>query len=734
MWKSKRKSGKDDVVIPVLFGLTVLLWAIPFVSEAQTTTRVSVNQQGGDPNNGSIDPSLSADGRFVAFGSRATNLVAGDGNAMNHIFVYDRQTGITTRVSVNLQGGDPNGWSFTPVLSANGRYVAFESEASNLVAGDGNAVKDMFVYDRQTGTTTRASVNIDGGDPDGVSFGKTLSADGRFVAFGSRATNLVAGDGNGLQDVFVYDQQTGITTRVSETPQGGDSNGTSAGPILTPDGRFVAFGSRATNLVAGGETHGLYIHDRQTGTTTTVDFPPNLEFGGALSANLRYFALQDGPFDIFLYDRKTGSTTQVSKTPQGGDSDGLSFNPTLTPDGRYVVYSSDATNLVAEDGNPAEDVFVYDRQTGTNTLVSVNLQGGDSNGQSGSAAGGFRMALTPNGRYVAFSSFATNLVAGDGNDSVDVFVVDRGPAVVADPGRSDVNADAITDLVWRNTSSGATALWLMNSDGLREEATFPGGAGLEWAIRGVGDANGNGLSDLVWRNMSSGATAIWLMNTSGTRDSATFPGGASLDWAIQDVGDVNNDRYADLVWRNSNSGATAVWLMNASGMREGATFPGGAGLEWIIQSVGDVNGDGPADLVWRNTTSGATAAWLMNDDGLRQVTSFPGGAGLEWVIQGIGDVNGDGPADLVWRNTNTGVTAVWHMNYSGTRQATTFPGGAGLEWVIQQVGDVNGDSRADLVWRNTTSGATAAWLMNSEGLRQETTFPGGAGPEWELRP
>ena len=289
------------------------------------------------------------------------------------------------------------------------------------------------------------------------------------------------------------------------------------------------------------------------------------------------------------------------------------------------------------------------------------------------------------------------------------------------------------DLIWRNSNNGATAVWLMNQAGLRETATFPGGAPLQWVIQDVGDVNSDGSVDFVWRNTTSGATALWLMNAAGLRDGATFPGGAGMEWVIKGVRDVNGDGHADLVWRNTNNGSTAVWLMNATGLRDSATFPGGAPLEWVIQGVADVNGDGFGDLVWRNSDSGATAVWLMNAAGLRDGATFPGGAGMEWVIKEVHDVDDDGYADLVWRNTNTGSTAVWLMNADGLRESATFPGGAPLEWVIQGVGDINGNGPADLVWRDSNSGATAVWLMNTSGLLQEATFPGGAGPEWIIQ-
>ena len=336
--------------------------------------------------------------------------------------------------------------------------------------------------------------------------------------------------------------------------------------------------------------------------------------------------------------------------------------------------------------------------------------------------------LVSNGRTQLLTWVVNAELGGTSKDIAGVFI-ERHPIP-----STDLNADLIGDLAWRDTTNGATAVWLMNPSGLRQEPTFPGGAGLEWVIKGRGDVDGERSSDLVWRDTDSGATAVWLMNTEGTLREASFPGGAGLDWTIKGVGDVNGDDFADIVWRNEDNGATAMWLMSKAGLREGVTFPGGVGVEWTIKGIGDVTGDGIVDIVWRDEISGATAVWLMNASGLRQSATFPGGADLKWTIQGVADVNGDGLADLVWRNGESGATAVWVMNASGQQQEVTLPGGAGLEWAIRGLVDTNGDSTADIVWRNTNNGATAVWLMDTEASLQGTTYPGGAGLEWQLRP
>jgi Tol biopolymer transport system component len=229
-----------------------------------TTTRVSVGPGGAQANGVSLWPALSDDGRYVAFYSSASNLVTGDTNGAVDIFVHDRQTGATTRVSVGIGGAQPNGNSRSPAISADGRYVAYTSGATNLAANDTNAADDIFVYDRQTGATTRIS-NAPGAVPsNGYSDLAALSADGRYVVFKSTASNLVAGDNNGAWDIFVHDRQTGATTRVSVGPGGAQANSDSNTPALSADGRYAAFESSANNLVVGDTNNAsdVFVHDR----------------------------------------------------------------------------------------------------------------------------------------------------------------------------------------------------------------------------------------------------------------------------------------------------------------------------------------------------------------------------------------------------------------------------------------------------------------------------------------
>jgi len=349
-------------------------------AQAGDTTRASVGAAGFEGNGGSLYPSISANGRFVAFYSYASNLVPGDGNGTSDIFVHNRKKGLTTRVSVNSAGFEGSGFSGRPSISANGRFVAFDSYASNLVPGDGNEEPDVFVHDRKKGRTTRVSVDSAGFEGNGGSLHPSISSNGRYVAFRSYASNLVPGDGNGMTDVFVHDRKKGLTTRVSVDSAGFEGNGQSYDPSISANGRFVAFFSYASNLVPGDG---------------------------------------NGQPDVFVHDRKKGLTTRLSVNSAGVEGNGQSYGPSISANGRYVAFRSYASNLVPGDGNEEPDVFVHDRKKGLTTRVSVDSAGFEGNGQS------YDPSISANGRYVAFRSYASNLVPEDGNGQPDVFVHDR---------------------------------------------------------------------------------------------------------------------------------------------------------------------------------------------------------------------------------------------------------------------------------------------------------------------
>ncbi|MDI6844046.1 MAG: Ig-like domain-containing protein [Anaerosomatales bacterium] len=342
-------------------------------------TRISVSSSGDQGNGGSYDPSISADGRYAAFCSDASNLVAGDTNGKLDVFVRDLATGTTTRVSVSSSGEEGNDYSNTPSISADGRYVTFYSFASNLVSDDTNSVHDVFVRDLASGETTRVSVSSSGVQGNSYSYDPSISADGRYVAFYSHARNLVPDDTNGADDIFVRDLATGTTTRVSVSSSGEEGNGDSYDPCISADGRYVAFYSSASNLVAG-DTNGkqdIFVRDLATGTTTRVSVSSSGEEGNGdsydpcISADGRYAAFHsyasnlvagdtNGTVDIFVRDLATGTTTRANVSSSRQEANGLSYHASISADGRYVAFYSAASNLVPGDTNWFYDVFVRD--------------------------------------------------------------------------------------------------------------------------------------------------------------------------------------------------------------------------------------------------------------------------------------------------------------------------------------------------------------------------------------
>ena len=349
----------------------------------------------------SFNPVLSADGRYVAFESNADNLSGEDNDAFRDVFLRDTQTGAITLVSRRsaAEGGTGgNDVSEVHGISADGRHVAFSSDADNLSASDDNAHRNVFVRDTATATTILVSRQSagDGGDGGNGQAGfASMSADGRYVAFGSSSSNLAADDDNGETDIFVRDLQTNATTLVSRRSAlsgNGPANDSSFNADISADGRYVAFESSADNL-------------------STID--------------------DNAVFNVFVRDLQTGSVRVVSRrsagVPDGGDGgNGHSRHPSLSADGRYVAFDSEADNLSDEDDNAVTGVFVRDLELDTTTLGS--RQSGAGAGADGDSE---YAVLSPDARLLAFDSEADNLSTGDNGNVQDVFVRDLQTGIVS---------------------------------------------------------------------------------------------------------------------------------------------------------------------------------------------------------------------------------------------------------------------------------------------------------------
>ncbi|WP_287382488.1 Ig-like domain-containing protein, partial [Methanobacterium sp.] len=438
------------LLIPMAFIVTMVLCGAVGAAD-NTTNLVSVPFDGGtDDYSRSDEPVISADGRYVAFTSSSSHLVPGENNYYQDIFVRDLQTQITERVSVSNNGAEGNGDSSQPNISADGRYVVFTSYASNLVLGDNNSCQDIFIRDRLSGTTQIITKSFEGGGTIDQSFDPSINADGRYVVFTSYASNLVPNDVNERADIFLWDRATSSISRVSVTPSGGEANGDSSQPSISADGRYLVFSSSADNLVSS-DTNGnqdIFLRDLASGITQRISLGPNGEESGGhsdspfISGDGRFVTFCSGPliFDpddeggnrIYVYDRISGALEKI-KLP-GALRNLDEYEPSLSADGRYVAFTcgrqwqsaawayDPVTGTFGWIGPGNEPdyykyriVMLYDRQLKTLTPVSLSISGKWPNDDSEEPS------ISADGRIVVFSSQADNLIPGSPS-GVNVFV------------------------------------------------------------------------------------------------------------------------------------------------------------------------------------------------------------------------------------------------------------------------------------------------------------------------
>lgn len=397
------------------------------------TILVSVNTDGAAGDNASVAPSISSSGNRIAFQSFADDLVAGDDNEFSDVFVRDVKKDTTERVSVDRSGHDANAGSFGSSISANGRYVAFQSDASDLVAGDGNGVNDVFVRDLRTDRTERISAGIKANDPTRRVDGASISGNGRLVTF-----QVSVGSPASSTEIYVRDRVAHSTSKVSVSTTGGQADGSSWQPRISRNGVYVAFISTATNLVEAETTGSGDVFRRDLAAHRTVLVSKD-RFGGpaddsalggapAISADGRYVVFHDqasdlvaddtnGEPDVFRRDMTTKKTVRVSVTSDEEQVSGFgSFHTVgmgISDGGRYVAFSSDFSFLTDNDTNGQPDVFLRDVAAGTTTLVSAGMDSKSPNGYS------IQPSITGTGCFVTFSSFADGITDDDTNDGID---------------------------------------------------------------------------------------------------------------------------------------------------------------------------------------------------------------------------------------------------------------------------------------------------------------------------
>ncbi len=413
---------------------------------------------------------VSADGRWVVFTSLGDDLVAGHTNGYQDVYARDLQTGTNLLVSVGADGASANGSSSSPMISANGRYVAFVSAATNLVVGDTNQLEDVFVRDLLASTTELVSVNAAGtGSGDGRSLAPSLSAEGRRVAFQSAASDLAPNDLDTLDDVFVRNLDAGTTTLASGEVPGASATTSFLAPLLSPDGRFVAFGSSSA-------VHKLLVKDVAGGTL--IDFgTTNFLGSAAISGDSRWL--------VFGYG--TGSTSGQL---------GLMFQDLLGQTQRQVVFDP----LVAGDLNDEKDVFLHDRLSGQTTLISAGPIGLGFASERSS-----HPVLNADGNRVVFRSLASELVAGDFNATQDVFaylftpvvvVVDPHPVFECD---ALVTGDGATEVSWKAAPGRAYRVQFKDDLGAPVWSELAGTVGILGSRARISDATAGGVRQRFYR-------------------------------------------------------------------------------------------------------------------------------------------------------------------------------------------------------------------------------------------
>ncbi len=452
--------------------------------------------------------------------------------------------------------------------------------------------------------------------------------------------------------------------------------------------------------------------------------------------------------NIYLAASGDGGATWDNPSSNQMNDDGTTrdqFMPTgsFTPDGKHVILT-----WYDRRGDPANSLIERwgviatfgDPTGGDPTALSPNFRistgswpavVGQDSFVSPLYMGAYdSVAADNNFFYVAWGDNRLSDSAHTNQPDVRVATI---PVTYGSRPRGDFNGDGKSDLLWRETQSGAVAAWFLNGATVTQAPIVAPGVPVTWQIVGVGDLNRDGTADLVWRHSQSGDVAVWLMTGAVVIEAPVVAPGLPLSWQLAGVGDLDGDGKADLVWRNTQTGDVAVWLMDGTTVTQAPVVAPGVPLSWQIVGVGDLDGNTTADLVWRDSQTGDVAVWLMDGATIMQLPVVAAGVPLTWQIANVGDLDGDGKIDLVWRHSQTGDVAVWLMDGLTVSTAPVVAPGVPLAWQIVAAGDVDGDGKADLVWRHTQNGDVAVWLMNGVTVTQAPILSAGVPLSWQIQ-
>jgi Tol biopolymer transport system component len=676
---------------------------------AATMIRVSTDASGAQADFGSFyTPVFSPDGSKVLFSSASTNLVTGDTNGLFDIFLKDLTTGIVTLVSTSATGVQANQFgssNATPVFSPDGNSVVFSSLANNLVAGDTNGANDIYVKNLVTGAITRVNTDVSGAQTNLYgSFNAVFSPDGNSVMFESRAANLVSGDTNGISDIFVKNLVTGAITRVSTDSAGGQANfgafTNSTGATFSADGTKIVFTSFASNLVTGDTNNDgdVFVKDLITGSVTLVSTDATGVqgnsssydgYGGTgakfspdgskviFSSSANNLVTGDTNFrqDLFVKDLATGAITRVSTDAGGAQGNSTSYAGVFSPDGTRVAFVSDSTNLV-----PGiigfSNIYIKDLATGAITCVvtSAGFQADNSS---------FEFSFSPDGTKLVFTSFATNLVPGDTNNNSDIFVYtipDGAGADVLDGGNG-------VDTVGYETALAGLTVDLRDNTGASNTGDAAGDTYISienYRLTNFDDTF-YGSDVLGAANWSSGLAGDDTFHSGGLGTTNTFHGREGVDTFYGSAANTLAFGGDGIDTYNGGTGVDRFW-----GAGDGDIFNGGGGADFARGGIGGdtLNGDADNDRLF-----GDAGADTLN-----------GGNGIDFLYGGADDdtLNGDADNDRLFGNagvdTLNGGSGI-DVLHGGT-EGDTLNGGGERDTLFGDAGDdtLNGDGGNDTLY------------------------------------
>jgi Ca2+-binding RTX toxin-like protein len=618
-------------------------------------------------NNGNGTFTVTPAANFNGTMGLSYNVIDGNGGAI----------AASTSYSVTAVNDAPTG-APTAVLAAGLEDTAYTVSAANLLAGfsdvDAGNVLSVFGLSTSSGTLTNngngtwtitQAANFNG--PVSLSY-SVIDSNGGSIAAGRSFTVTAVNDApTGTASAVLADgaEDAAYTVTLASLLQG--FNDVDAGAVLSVSGLIASNGTVVNN---GNGTFTITPTANFNGTMgltySVIDGA-----GGSVSANQSYSvaAVNDAP---------TGAPTAV-----------------LAAGTEDVAYTVTLASLLAGFADADGDFLDVAGLSASNGTVVNNGDGS--------------FTITPARNFNGTMGLTYSVIDGNGG----AIAASRSFAVTAvlDMPNLDFNGDGKSDILWRNTATGANTVWQSGSStAVQAVASL---ADQNWKVAGTGDFDGNGTSDILWRNTATGANSIWKAGNNTTVQAVATT--ADLNMTVVGTGDFNGDGVSDILWRNSATGVNTIWKGGDSASVQAVSTA--ADLNMKVMGTGDFNGDGTSDILWRNTATGVNTIWKGGDSAAVQAVTAV--ANQDWKIAGIGDFNSDGKDDILWRNSATGANTIWRSGDSATVQAVTAV--ASQDWKVMGTGDFDGDGKADILWRNTATGADTIWRSGNSATVQAVT-------------